>query len=128
MQSNIVVHFTDGRLLKGHSSDLVPNRPSFHLTTEDAPGPLEVRLEELKAVFFVKSLEGGEMPSRRYELERPGLGRRIRVRFKDGETIVGYTNGYSPERVAFFVFPPDPEDNNQRILVVNRATEEVSLL
>ena len=48
--------------------------------------------------------------------------------FQDGEVIEGYTNGYSPDRLAFFVFPPDPEDNTERVLVVTKATADVKLV
>ena len=42
--------------------------------------------------------------------------------------IEGYTNGYSAERLAFFLFPPDPDDNTERMLVVTKATAEVKLV
>ena len=46
-------------------------------------------------------------------------------RFKDGETQVGYTQGFSPSRPGFFFFPADPDGNNKRIFVVNAATSDV---
>jgi hypothetical protein len=129
MQSKLVIHYLDGRLVKGWSPDLFPNKPVFHVTDWESEERKEVRLADLKGIFYVKEYAGKTQPTRRrYDIERPGLGRRVRVQFKDGEVIEGYTNGYSPDRLAFFLFPPDPEDNTERILVVTNATAEVKLV
>jgi hypothetical protein len=128
MRSKLVIRYLDGRLLKGSSPDLFPNKLVFHLTDAETETVQEVQLSELKAIFYVKEYVAGDRKSRRYDVERSGLGRRVRVQFKDGEVIEGYTNGYSPDRLAFYVFPPDPEDNTDRILVVTRATAQVKLL
>jgi hypothetical protein len=129
MRSKLVIHFADGRLMRGWSPDLFPNRPSFHVTDWETAQTTEVQLAELKGVFFVKDYASRpEDRHRRYDLERAGLGRRVRVRFNDGEVIEGYTNGYSRDRLAFFLFPPDPEDNTERMLVVTKATAEVKLI
>lgn len=129
MKSRLVVHFLDGSLIKGWSTDLFPNKPTFHVNDSETEESREVHLADLKGVFFVKDLAGRSMPGqRRYDIERPGLGRRVRVTFRDGEVVEGYTNGYSPDRLAFFVFPPDPDDNTERILVVTQATADVTLV
>ena len=57
--------------------------------------------------------------------ERTGLGKRIMIRFKDGETIRGYTSGYSPERSGFFAFPSDPQSNMERVFVLKSATADI---
>ena len=128
MRSKLVIHYLDGRVIKGWSPDLFPNKPTFHVTDWETNETREVQLSELKGVFFVKEYGRSDRQHRRYDLERAGLGRRVRVRFNDGEVVEGYTNGYSGERLAFFVFPPDPEDNTERMLVVTKATTEVKLV
>ena len=123
------MHFLDGSLARGWSSDLLPNKPTFHLVDWQTEESREVRLVDLKGVFFVKDFVGHTEPyRRRYDVERTGLGRRVRVTFRDGEVVEGYTNGYSRDRLAFFVFPPDPEDNSERILVMTQATADVKLV
>ena len=129
MRSKLVIHYLDGRLIRGWSPDLSPNKPSFHVTDWETAQSREVQLAELKGVFYVKDYTGSnDHHQRRYDLERAGLGRRVRVRFHDGEVIEGYTSGYSPGRLAFFVFPPDPDDNTERVLVVTKATTDVKLV
>jgi hypothetical protein len=129
MRSKLVIHYLDGRLVRGWSPDLFPNKPSFHVNDWDTNESREVQLADLKGVFYVKEYhETPERAHRRYDLTRAGLGRRVRVHFTDGEVMEGYTNGYSRDRLAFFLFPPDPEDNTERVLVVTRATTEVKLV
>jgi hypothetical protein len=129
MRNKLVIHYADGRLLKGWSPDIFPNRPSFHFTDSATEKTSEIRLADLKGVFYVKDYVGHPgQRQRRYDVQRVGLGRRVRVRFSDGEVIEGYTSGYSPGRLAFFLFPPDPDDNTERVLVVTGATTEVVLV
>jgi hypothetical protein len=80
---------------------------------------------DLKGVFTVRTFEGDPDNRSRRDVERAGLGRKIKVTFKDGEVVVGYTSGYSPDRSAFFVFPADPDNNTERIFVVTDATQSV---
>jgi hypothetical protein len=61
-------------------------------------------------------------------VERTGFGKKIQVDFKDGETVVGYSSGFTKNRPGFFVFPADPQSNNDRIYVLTSATEDVRWL
>jgi hypothetical protein len=60
-----------------------------------------------------------------FDPSRPPGGRKIKVLFKDGETIVGTTQGYQPGRPGFFLVRPDPESNNERCFVISSATQEI---
>jgi len=124
-QSTVVVHAVGGELQKGTTSDFFPNKDQFHLTEKDSEQVREVRVRGLKAIFFVKTFEGDPSYRERQDVERVGFGKKIRVRFSDGETQVGYTQGFSPARPGFFFFPADPDGNNERVFVVNAATEDV---
>ena len=126
MQFQVAVHFADGRLLKGHASDFFPKQETFHLEEQESGETNEIKVSELKGIFFVKTFEGDPTHDERKDLERVGLGKRIEVSFKDGELLMGYTSGYSPERMGFFVFPADPESNNEKVFVVTAATANVS--
>jgi hypothetical protein len=125
MQNTVVVHLGDGTLLKGTTNNFFPNKEKFHLTVKDTTEIREVPLTGLKAVFFVKDFEGDPNYQERGDAERSGLGKRIEVEFKDGENLVGYSQGYTPNRPGFFVFPADPESNNDRIFVLTAATKSV---
>lgn len=128
MGHNVVARFIDGSVVKGVSNDFSPQRELLHVKQADEDAIAAVALKDLKALFFVHSLEGDPENRGREDVERHGLGRKIRVTFKDGETLDGYTTGYSVDRPAFFVFPADPASNNDRIYVINASTESVEFV
>lgn len=123
----VVAHYLDGRIHKGMTNNFFPDRPSFHILLNDSGERVEVNVDDLKGLFFVKDLVGDSEYQERKDIERRGYGRRIEVQFVDNETIVGHTQGYSPERRGFFVAPADPESNNERVFVVQSATTAVEL-
>ena len=57
----IIARFSDGRMKRGFSQDFYPDKPIFHLQADFSgeSGELEdVRISDLKAVFFVKNFSG----------------------------------------------------------------------
>jgi len=129
-----VVHFKDGRLIKGFTRDFAPTKKTFHLTSEqnkDRGSEYKVKMNDLKAVFFVKTLEGNKdyAEKKRFEeVETSGLkGLKIKVKFTDGEIIRGISLGYSKSSKGFFVIPLDPESNNERIYVVTDDIRDVKI-
>lgn len=133
IRNQIVVHYQNRSLLKGFTSDFFPNKDLFHLALEEAaPGanPVEVRIAELKCIFFVKDFTGNPQYNERKEFDPSArvMGRKIRVHFKDGEEIIGTTQGYQPGRSGFFVVPADPQSNNERCYVVSSAAAEVTFV
>lgn len=133
LQNKIVVRYADGRLLKGVTSDFFPNKETFHVSPVAAAPqekPHEVRIADLKAVFFVKDFAGNPdyKEKKAFDPAKPVSGRKISVRFKDGELLVGTTTGYQPGRIGFFIAPADPKSNAERCFVVTDATTEVKLM
>jgi hypothetical protein len=131
--NRVVARYQDGRVLKGVTNDFLPAKDRFHVVPlESAPGskPVEVLVADLKALFFVKDFAGNPQhkESGEFEPARATGGRKIRVVFKDGETVLGTTQGYQPGRPGFFLVPADPKSNNERCFVVSVATREVSFL
>jgi len=129
--NRIVARFGDGRLLKGTTADFFPARDVFHVESAE-PGvpPVAVRLADLKALFFVKDLAGNpeHRETNTFPGDRPVQGRKLRVVFRDGEELLGTTQGYAPGRPGFFLVPADPESNIVRCYVVTAATERVDPL
>jgi hypothetical protein len=126
--NKVVAHFANHRIVKGTTQDFFPNRPLFHLVPTSGPA-VEVRCKDLKALFFVRDLNGNH---RRRDvrgfLAAPNEGthgKKIAVRFKDGELLCGYTLTFTPDREGFFVFPADPGSNNQRVYVITASAGEI---
>ena len=129
----IVVRFADGRILKGYSQDFFPNKPVFHLVRNIARGAAnhkEVRVSDLKAMFFVKTFAGNpDYKERKSFVEGDVVqGRKVEVAFVDGEILQGSVLGYNPKDSGFFLFPSDPKSNNHRVFVVNSAVKNFRYL
>ena len=132
-QNKIVARFQDGRLVKGFTSDFMPAKETLHIVPAGSPpgtAPIEVRVPELKALFFVKDFQGDAQHQDKKEFDpaKPVPGRKLRVVFKDGETLTGTTQGYQPGRPAFFLIPADPLSNAERCFIITAATQEVSFI
>lgn len=127
MINKVVLRYKDGKVLKGLTSNFFPNKNTFHLS-EGKNKPVEVRMEDLKSVFFVKDFTGNKDHKDRYDDEIPGGGRKIYIRFKDNEEIIAFCHGYSSNRTGFFVVPADKSGNNDRVFVITSATAEVKFL
>ena len=128
MQNKVVAHNSDGSLIKGITNDFFPNKDRFHVA-EDGTGELrEVMLADQKAVFFVKDYAGDGEYEDRTDTERVGFGKKVRVDFVDGETLIGYCSGYLPNRPGVFVFPADPDNNNDRVYVVAKSAMQVRFI
>lgn len=128
--NNVVVRFTDGRILKGTTRDFLPAKAMFHIYPVDAQEAIEVMVHDLKAVFFVKRLGGDPNYNEHKDLPEQkvaSLGKKIGVVFVDGEMLAGYTHSYNPSNPGFFVTPVDPKSNNIRVFVVRDSVKEVKL-
>jgi len=138
-EDKVVAHFKDGRVVKGHTRDFSPVRRSFTLQPYTGEsGPVAVFLDELKAVFHVRTFEGNPGHAR-YKDEIGAIseerfakvmehGRKVALQFADGERLWGYAESYEEDEPGFFFFPTDPGDNNLRIYVVKSSLREMVFL
>ena len=124
--NKIVIKFKDSKIMKGTTNDFSPNKKHFHIHLQgNEVVPIDV--ERLKAIFFVKDFQGNEAFKEAYKDVMAGGGKKIKVKFSDGEVIIGFSLGYSPGRHGFFLVPADLKSNNQRIFVITSATERIEV-
>lgn len=125
----VVVRFANGQTLKGTTQDFRPANARFHLIPADGAAVVDVHMDLLKAVFFVRDFAGSaERAKLRGFLAAPpetSLGKKVAVRFRDDELLCGYTLSFSPDRTGFFMSPADVGSNNLRIYVVTSAAAEI---
>jgi hypothetical protein len=91
----------------------------------------KVRIADLKAVFFVRALEGNMFYREKKKFREVNMshlrGIGVRLHFKDGEVIRGSSLDYAVGKQGFFVTPVDPDSNNERIYVVVDALRDIKV-
>lgn len=128
MENKIVVHLKDGTIHKGVTHDFDPEVDTFYLLPAEGGGvPRKVRVDDMKALFYVRDYMGNrDFVARRQFLDARQEGRKAIVTFDDGEEIWGFVgDGAEEQGHGFFFFPVDKEDNNIRIFVVRSAMKEL---
>lgn len=134
MPNRVVVHYLDGHIERGYTTDFQSHKELFHVITkeENKDKSLPIKLVNLKAVFFVKELLGKSrsrpVTKKTFEefKDKTLVGKKVKIEFNDGETLYGLTLGYSPQRRGFFFTPLDPESNNERIFAVLSAVKDIT--
>jgi hypothetical protein len=129
--SKVVIGKIDGTRMRGYIFNFSPMRDSFRLFPEpNSPQNVgaDVKLREVKAIFFVKDFAGNREHNDSQQVSAGVHGRKLEVTFRDNEKIAGTTEAYNPQKSGFFMFPADPESNNARIFVVNAAVRQVKHL
>jgi hypothetical protein len=124
VSSKVVARYLDGHLVKGTTLDAGVNRPCCHVRPDDGPQVL-VQYKDLKALFFVRSLDGD--PTHNEAMDPDPTDPRARgatlvsLRFYDGERVVGMTMRYPQRDQFFFLTPVGARSNNIRMLVNSAA-------
>ena len=131
MENKIVVHMKDGKVHKGVTHDFAPEKDGFHLLPAEGGGvPIQVGMEQMKALFYVKDYIGNrDFVAHRSFTDESRQRRKAIARFEDGEEIWGFVaEGAEEEASGFFFYPADQRDNNVRIFVVRSALKELRLV
>lgn len=124
----VVLRFRDGNLTRAVlTREFTPLDFAVEAESDDGE-KLQVNISDLKAVFFLKD------PGRREaELHMgavvgdPPQGAPARVEFFDGEVVHGIVQEYRMENSGFFLYPTSPESNNEKVFVVARSINTLSL-
>jgi small nuclear ribonucleoprotein (snRNP)-like protein len=131
----VVLKYKNGKKIKGWVDNFNPNRDIFflHPLKEYSDSEkLDIRVSDLKAIFFVKDFIGNSDYKKVRTFENYNLNiptqRRVIAHFQDGEKLYGTSYSYNPTKIGFFIYPVDRGDNNLRIFAINTAIEEVEFL
>ncbi len=88
------------------------------LAAQPGAEPELVPTEKVKAIFFM--LGAGE------KAPTPE-GKRVRVTFRDGRQVAGFSPDYDESGVGFFMIPADTRTNTGRIWVYRTAVRQVAV-
>jgi hypothetical protein len=141
----VVAHRSDGSLVKGYTDgvpefyaaslakpDPVAPPEVLRLKTADNGGHVDVSLDQLKALFFVKSFEGSTQYTEvKFFKSHPIVeGLWVRLRFHDDELTEGviFNSIHFLLNPGFFLKPPDPLSNNQMVYVLRSSLKEFRVL
>ena len=131
-RARVVAEYANGQIIKGYTLNFFPHKDRFHVIPIEKPSekPIEVLINQLKAVFVVKDFNGDPQYTERkgyMEGDTP-YGTTLEVTFKDDEVVVGSGMGIDLKRQGFFISPPDPKSNNLRVFVVCAAVKRIRQL
>ncbi len=123
----IVARHLDGRKIKGQTTDFHPGRDYFHVTTAPGFAPVDVATDGLKAVFFVRDLEGDRDRSDHREFPRSAgrVRQKIWLEFKDGERMAGWPVSLPLGKHGFYVIPTDPDSNVEKAYVFRASVNKI---
>ena len=140
MSEKVVARFNDGKVLKGYLKDFSINKEVVILQEAEKKKKHTISIEDIKAIFFVKSFEGdSEYRERKAYGIRKSTGRKIYVKFKDGESMIGFIEGELPwkkgffmrskqdeEKKGFFMIPTDSDSNNIKIFIIGSSVRDIT--
>ena len=114
----VVVHTVEGQVRRGALTDVELDAPTIPLEAQPGGKVESIPASRIKAVFFM--LAPGEL------LPLPE-GKKVRVVFRDGRQVAGYSPDYDPRLKGFFMLPADTRTNTARIWVYREAVREVTV-
>lgn len=137
----VVARFKDGRVLKGFVKDFRIDSEAVALTGPDGAGVRHVPVDELKALFFVKTFEGFDAYAEKKVFGiRKQHGCKVVVQFTDDEILIGIIEGELPwdkgfslaklgkNTRGFFLMPVDDHCNNNKVFVVGSAIQDITIM
>jgi hypothetical protein len=137
----VVARFKNGQILKGHVREFEIGTETVTVEDPETRTEHKISIDELKAIFFVKTFEGrGEYVEKKAFGIRKNTGRKVFVKFKDNETLVGYIDGDIPwakgftlakegnKAKGFFLVPVDSDSNNIKVFVVGTSIQDVTIM
>jgi hypothetical protein len=114
----VVVHTVEGQVRRGVLEDVDLGAEALALFTQPDAPPEDVLSDKVKAIFFM--LAPGEAPP-------VAEGKKVRVTFRDGRQVAGFSPDYRDTGIGFFMIPVDTRTNTGRIWVYRSAVRQVSV-
>jgi hypothetical protein len=130
-ENKVVARYCDGRMVKGITYDFGPLKKMFHIVSDTAGVKTthEISSPDLKALFFVKTLDGNKDAVVPHTISNEALHAtgmmKLKITFFDGEVLLGTSAGYTPGREGFFIVPLEEGSNNIRVYVIGGSTKQV---
>lgn len=141
-EERVAARFNNGKVLKGWVKDFTADSDMVFLDEAESGMNHIIPINDLKALFFIRTFEGDrEYRDKKAFGVSPSKGRKVFIKFKDKESLVGFIDGEVPfqkgftlvkpdgtEDTGFFLAPSDTDSNNIKVFVVGSAIENVTIM
>jgi hypothetical protein len=114
----VVLHTVDGQVKRGLLVDALLDAPELPLQSAGAGAAELLPTEGIKAIFFMLA-PGEKAPAPE--------GKKVRVTFRDGRQVAGFSPDYQEGLSGFFMIPADTRTNTGRIWVYQAAVKTVAV-
>jgi hypothetical protein len=116
-EHRVIIHTLEGQVKRGVIRDVDLLDESIPLEMQMGAAPERVPTERLKAIFFMQAA-GARPPA--------STGTKIRVTFKDGRQVAGFSEDFLNPVAGFFIVPADQRTNTARIYVFRASVQAVA--
>jgi hypothetical protein len=116
-EHRVILHTVEGQVKRGAIKDAKLGEPQLNLQLANG-GSESLPRERVKALFFMLA-PGARAPSTE--------GDKVRVTFKDGRQVAGFSKDHRGPTSGFFVVPADNRTNTERIFIFRHAVQSISV-
>ncbi|HZN94681.1 MAG TPA: hypothetical protein VFB81_18325, partial [Myxococcales bacterium] len=115
-EHRVIIHTVEGQVKRGVIRDVDLMEQAIPLEQQVGFAPEHIPIGRVKAIFFMT--QAGV---------RPPLpsGQKIRVTFRDGRQVAGFSNDYKASDIGFFMVPADTRTNTARIYVFRSSVQGI---
>lgn len=117
-EHRVLVQTVEGRVLRGTLTDVDLDASALPLVSSPGAAPELITPSRVRAIFFML-LPGGRAPTPE--------GYKVRVTFRDGKQMAGFSTDDDPGASGFFIVPAESRTGTGRIWIYRRAVQRVSV-
>jgi hypothetical protein len=116
-EHRVIIHTVEGQVKRGVIRDVDLMDTAIPLEQQAGFAPERIPVSRVKAIFFMTQA-GVRLPA-------PN-GEKIRVTFRDGRQVAGFSNDYNASDIGFFMVPADTRTNTARIYVFRSSVQGIA--
>ena len=116
-EHRVILHTIEGQVKRGAIKDARLGEPQLQLQLANG-GNETLPRERVKALFFMLA-PGARAPSTE--------GNKVRVTFRDGRQVAGFSKDHASQTAGFFVVPADNRTNTERIFIFRHAVQSIAV-
>jgi hypothetical protein len=117
-EHRVILHTLEGHVKRGSIRDVDLTAETVSLEGAGDAGSEQIPRARVKAIFFMLPA-GSKAPA--------AEGQKVRVTFKDGRQVAGFSKDHTSDAPGFFVVPADNRTNTSRIFIFRHSVQAIAL-